>query len=501
MLKKLVERGFASRIFLGFVLGIIGGVVISTILRVNFFSSAVWLGFVGVALAFAFFRPSYLFAIVAVIAGTVLGSYRVSAELIGQDRLAGLVGKTVEISGQVKGDPDIDGESGSLRLEKLEINGENMRGVIYVSGRLGSDAERGDRLTIYGKMSEGFGAFSGAVYQPEVRSLEKQEPKDILISARDGLAESVREELGEREASLGIAYLLGMKNGLDEETLGILSLVGLTHLVVASGTHLGILVEGFRKTFGKISKLSGVFFSLLFIILFGMMIGWTASITRAVIVTGLTLVGEYAGRRFEAWRVIVIAMAVTLMINPMNLVDLGWMLSFASFIGIMVVAPSLRRVFYDRRKAPGKIAEILIATVSATVMCAPILLYYFGSLSLISVVANILILPTVPIAMGLTFLTGVVGFLPAFLLFDWMKIIVGGATNLILEYHLIVMEFFSRQTMFIIEIPKGKTEVLLLYIPIVVAIFVGSCVRARKKREMTKLVREHPEKYLRFSTD
>jgi len=328
---------------------------------------------------------------------------------------------------------------------------------------------------------------------------EKKGPQGMALVARDGFAESVTDTLGGEETRLGLAYLVGMKDGLDKETQEMLKTVGLTHIVVASGTHLGIIVEFFRKRFGKISRFAGALFGMVFIVLFAAVVGWTASITRAAIVAGLSMLGWYYGRKLGAMRVILIAMATTLLINPLYALDLGWQLSFASFVGIMLLEPMMVDFFFGKKQKPGVVAELMLASIAATLMCAPILLYYFGSLSLIALVANVLILPTIPMAMGMTFVTGLVGFLPAFFLFDWLRFIVVKITTLLLDYHLVVVKFFAKQTSFIISMPKNQAWVLLLYVPILVPFIVGY-VKKMRVRQKTKLrIRRNPERYLPYT--
>ena len=338
----------------------------------------------------------------------------------------------------------------------------------------------------------------------------KSAPYGIALEAREKFADSVNDTLGGKEAKLGLAYLVGMKDGLDKGTQEMLKAVGLTHLVVASGTHLSIIAEFFKKRFGKISRFAGLLFSLLFIFLFGQIIGWTASITRAVIVSTLSLLSWYYGRKVDAPRIILIAMAITLMINPLYVVDLGWQLSFASFTGILIIGPILTEFFYGRRRpkeklsswkkrAPGVVAEMFFASVSAVLMCSPILFYSFGSLSLISIVANLLIMPTIAVAMGLTFLTGLVGFLPNFFLFDWMRFVVAKVTGLLLDYHLFVMEFFSKQTAFIITIEKHSALIFLLYIPIIIMISAYYIKRMKRAKTARLRVYSNPAKYLPYT--
>ena len=345
-----------------------------------------------------------------------------------------------------------------------------------------------------------FEVVSVALMPEETRqSVAKKGPQGMALTVRDEFAESVTDTMGGKEAKLGLAYLVGMKDGLDEQTQEMLKAVGLTHIVVASGTHLGIIVEFFRKRFGKISRFAGALFSMVFIVLFASLIGWTASITRAAIVAGLSMLGWYYGRKLGAIRVILIAMAVTLLINPLYALDLGWQLSFASFAGIMLLEPLMAEFFFGKKQKPGVVAELVLASVAATLMCAPILLYYFGSLSLISLVANVLILPTIPFAMGLTFITGLVGWLPAFFLFDWLRFIVVKITTFLLDYHLAVVEFFAKQTSLIINMPKNQAWVLLLYIPILAPFVVGYVKKLQKRQKAKLRVRSDPERYLPYT--
>jgi len=417
------------------------------------------------------------------------------------------INETIEISGFIKTDPDIAEGVGAIKLWRLEFAGEEIPGMIYLSGKFDNSFERGDFLTVRGKVSNGFGTYVASIFHPSVVAIAKPEPGSITLRFRNAFVKAADKTIGTPESKLGLAYLFGMRNDLDDSLLESLSLVGLTHLIVASGTHLGIIVGFFRKKFGKISRFAGALFSLVFVLVFGQLIGWTASITRASIVSVLTIFSWYYSHKLEPWRIILIAMAITLMIDPMNIIDVGWLLSFASFIGIMILEPIITEFFYGKsrpeskktKQAPGTIMRIIIASTSAIIMCAPILLYFFGSISLIAIVANLLILPTIPVAMGLTFAAGLVGMLPSFFLFDVVKWAVGKITSILLDYHYVVIEFFSKQTSFIVSIPKYNSLVFLLYIPIVIVVAIYFINRSRNRTKAKLRVHSNPERYLPLS--
>ncbi|MBR3324334.1 ComEC/Rec2 family competence protein [Candidatus Saccharibacteria bacterium] len=285
--------------------------------------------------------------------------------------------------------------------------------------------------------------------------------EELVASTRGWLAERIELALPKREAKLGMSYLLGMKNEIDKELSKNLKAVGLTHIVVASGAHLSILVGIARKIFGRISRFSGLLFSVLFILFFMCMVGWTPSILRAGVMSILTLFSWYVGRKIAPWRLILMTAAFTLMLNPMFLMSLGWLLSFASYAGIMILGPELSRFFY-REKKPGFLASVILTTVAATLMTLPITLYYFGQVSLISVMANLLILPTLSYAMGLVFLAGIFYGLPG------VGMMVGFLAEKILDFHISVVEWFGEMEQFLIQIDLYEPRVFLLYLTILV---------------------------------
>lgn len=311
----------------------------------------------------------------------------------------------------------------------------------------------------------------------EVRIGVDSGTEELVTEARDWFSERISDVLPEREAALGRSYLLGMKSGIDKELSNNLKAVGLTHIVVASGAHLSILVEIARKIFGRLSRFSGLLFSILFIIFFMCMVGWTPSILRAGVMAILTLLSWYVGRKIAPLRLIIMVMAITLMMNPLFLTNLGWLMSFASYAGIMLLAPGMTKFFYGEKKL-GFIASTILTTIAATVMTLPLTLYYFGQVSIISVVANLLILPTLPYAMGLTFLTGVVSGVPV------LSTAVGFVAEKMLDFHIVTVEWFGGMEQFLIQIPPYNIMVFLIYVGVFVV--MAGCFGWRRWKNKTK---------------
>ena len=456
--------------------GVIFGMILGMVLRINYFASWWWILFAVFLLVIAYLKPKMAFVIIAGLAGMVLAFFRISAELVGQDYVRGLWGEKVVVAGVIAGDAETDEGATKFKLANLEFgdDGVDAEGELYVSVNANEDLKWGDTVVLEGKMLDGFGTYVGYLYKPKIRKWERPEPGNLVIKVRDWFAERITRLVPEPESKLGLSYLLGMKTGLPNEIDENLRVVGLTHIVVASGAHLAILVEVAKKIFGSLSRFAGLLFSVLFVLFFMCMVGWTPSILRAGIMTILTLLAWYVGRKFEPWRIILIVGAVTLMIEPGFLINMGWLLSFTSYGGIMVLGPKLTRFFYGVKK-PGFVGAMVITTISATLMTLPIALYYYGQISLISVVANLLILPTLPWAMGLAFLCGVLAGVPG------VEVAIGWCTTRMLGFHIGVVGWFGEMRQFLIEIPKYQWQVFLIYGLIVLALMAGWIWRKRKK--------------------
>ena len=462
-------------------MGIVVGVVLGLVFRINFFASPVWIGFAVGLMVLAYFRPKLIFIVIALIAGMVLAFFRVSSELAGENYIRQFYGQEVLITGTVDGDPETDESGTKIKLMDLKFGEDGVvaSGSLYISEYRNENLVRGDNVTLRGKLTEGFGTYVGYMYKPNIEKILKPEPGDWVLKVRSWFSERVKGLVPEPQVNLGLSYLLGMKAGLPDDLNENLRTVGLVHIVVASGAHLSILVEIARKIFGKLSRFAGLLFSVLFVVFFMTMVGWTPSIMRAGIMTILTLLAWYVGRKFAPWRIILIVAAGTLLVNPMFIINLGWLLSFASFAGIMILGPRLTKLFYGEKK-PGFVAEVIITTLAATLMTLPIILYYYGTVSLISVVANLLILPTLPYAMGLVFLSGAVVGVP------FLETAVGWLATKLLDFHIAVVEFFGGMKSFLIEIEPYQTWVFLIYLVIFVPLGIGLI-----RRKMVKLREEN----------
>lgn len=459
--------------FFGVISSIAGGLIFNNYVLLKW----PWFLVAMLLLVFSLVRPWKIMIACGFLAGMIIGNLRLAPEFQGQAYFQQMVGQEITISGKISEDPETAPGQVELRLAQLKIAESNLAGTLYVQlGGTNPRLERSDQIVLRGKLNEGFGVFVGTMFRPELIAVERAETGDIFARGKAKFAELVRDYIPSPEVDLGLGYLVGMKSGLSEEFTETLRAVGMTHVIVASGTHLGVLASAARKIFGRLSKFAGVLFSLLLISGFAMVVGFTPSMTRAALVSSLALLMGYVGRKFTPLRLLSFVATITLLINPLNFINLGWQLSFASFFALLILAPRLQKLFYGGKKIPW-LASMLLTSLAATVICAPILIYNFGSLSLLSFVANLFILPTLPYVMFLVLLTGVASILP------WLATIFGQLATWLLDAHIWLINYLSEKTMFIFELPSGNAWIFMWYLLVLALLISPMLKRLLRRRE------------------
>jgi competence protein ComEC len=318
-------------------------------------------------------------------------------------------------------DPEEVHLAGSLRVEGFGVP------MVY----------KGDVVQVEGKLFPTRGANQARISFAELSVVR---PGDSPIdSLRRRFVAGLQSVLPEPAASFGAGLLIGQRSTLPKETNDVLAVAGLTHLVAVSGYNLTILIGASRRLWGKRSKFQSALFSVALIVLFLLITGLSASIVRAAIVSLLSLGAWYYGREFKPLVLLALPAALTAGWNPFYVwSDIGWYLSFLAFFGVLGVAPLLARRLSKTGKV-NAITAVLLESVSAQVLTLPLIMYIFGRMSVIGLLANVLVVPLVPLAM-LGVLVAGIGGMVAPVISGWLA----WPTSLVLTYMLDVAAALSR---------------------------------------------------------
>lgn len=351
-------------------------------------------------------RPLALIAVVVV--GFILGLWRGSDVASTMLDYSQFIDRKVSVQGKVSVDPSYDDKGRlDMRLNDVTINGTSLPGTVRVRTFAPVQPHRGDTIRAEGKLYEGFGNYQAAIYYGDVTPLTQN--GDWVDGLRRQFAAVVYTNMPDPQASLGLGFLVGLKSVLPDTLDAQLKVLGLTHIVVASGYNLTVLVRLSRRLLEKQSRYQTIAVSAFLITGFVAVTGFSPSMSRAALVTGLALAAWYYGRRIHPVVLLLFAAAITAAVNPIFLwSDIGWWLSFLAFAGVMLLAPLLQRRLFGEQK-PKLIGQVVLETLSAQLLTLPLILFVFGDFSVLALLANVLIVPLIPLAMLLTFIGGLAG--------------------------------------------------------------------------------------------
>lgn len=376
-----------------------------------------------------------------VLCGLAVGLARGDAAQTDLTRYEPFIGYTVHVSGVIAEDPTlVDGGEQRVRVRDVQIGEHTLPGVVWVSTYAHAELKRSDAVTFRGELSEGFGNLPASMWRAQLVRADRPHYADVPRQVRDDFAQhGAGRAIPEPEVNLGMGFLTGQKSALPPELDEQLRILGLTHVVVASGYNLTILVRFGRGLLARRSKYLALASSLLLIAAFVGVTGASPSMSRAALVAVLSLLTWYVGRNIHPVALLAMAAGTTALIQPSYVWgDLGWLLSFLSFAGVMLLAPLIRDYFFSEKTGDNPIVRILVETTSAQLMTLPLIVYVFGQYSPYALLANLLVLPLVPLAMLLTFASGVIAWIvPA------LANIVGWPATIVLSYMTHVVDWMA----------------------------------------------------------
>ena len=334
--------------------------------------------------------------------------------------------------------------------------------LIYIDPFL--EVRQGDVLKVEGKVEKREKKEPLAFF-PKIEVLEKGSGgvSAKLFYFKSRTIAFFYETIPQKEAALLSGLVFGDKEGFTSEFKDNLAKSGTTHIVALSGFNITILVSAIALIFGYFFSRRLTFFLTVFaIVLFTIMVGAEASITRAALMGFIAILAPLVGRIYSVRNAIVLSALVMAVFNPEVLLSVGFQLSFLSLIGIVYLVPTIKKVFsLEERKTFLNWRENLLTTFSAQMMVAPLGLYYFGRLSFFSLAANMLILEAVPYAMAMGGILGVFGFFGDWLIFAGKTF--GWFAFVVLKYQVIIIDFFANSFQWsAFNMEKGKISLFFV---------------------------------------
>jgi len=327
------------------------------------------------------------------------------------------IGDNIRIISSVLSDPVSFPTSQYLRLAGLKVYLPSFPKVYY-----------GDKIVVEGVVN-------GDKLE-SAKLIKIEDTKTFLSGFRNAIINFYENSLPQPEAGLLGGIVIGAKGALSQTFYDQTKLAGVAHVVVASGTNVTFVVS---FLFGAITlflpRRKAIPFVILGILLYLFVSGFDAPLIRAAIMASVAFFSQEVGRMVNTWRILFITAALMLIYRPDWILDIGFALSFASTVAIMLFQ---KKIDAWLKKVPDVIRQDFSTTLAAQIGVTPILFVIFGQFNILSPLINVLVLWTVAPLMILGSIGGVVG-----LVFPSLGKIILILTYPLLWWFVRVVKFFN----------------------------------------------------------
>ena len=324
-------------------------------------------------------------------------------------RATGLEGQLASVTARCT-DYSYETEYGSAVETLLYLEGKPVRAKLYLNNHV--PMEPGDVLKGIFEMhiTTPEGEKESAYYSGKgifLMGYQEEEAELIKVSStpfwaypavwRQNLKDLINSAFPEDTVSFARALLLGDRTGIDYETNTALKVSGILHVVAVSGLHVTILFTliytlCFRRRF--LVALIGI----PVMVIFAAIAGFSPSVNRAAIMMILMMLAMLFDRDYDGPTELAFACLVMLVVNPLVITSASFQLSVSSVAGIFLFRDKIHdwldKVWSGRKHK--KIRKWIITSVSLTVsvmiLITPLVAYYYGTISLVNILTNVLAL-------------------------------------------------------------------------------------------------------------
>ncbi len=223
---------------------------------------------------------------------------------------------------------------------------------------------------------------------------------NVLARLKNGIRDVTRALIPEPDASFMLGLLIGDTGGVSKEIVADFRSTGTSHVLAVSGYNVS-LVANFAYAFFAfclIRRRSASVAVAAFLTFFVALSGAGASVVRAALMGGTSVVAALVQRRNAGWIALLLAATLMLLQDPLVIItDVGFRLSFAAVIGMRAFGKPFAHLFRWLPETFG-VRSACAETLSATVATLPIVMHDFGTLPVAALPVNMLVVPLVPFA-------------------------------------------------------------------------------------------------------
>gem|GEM_PF-3586811 len=299
-----------------------------------------------------------------------------------------------------------------LAVKPLE---NQLKDLVLVSVDFYSNFNKGDTIYVLGILDANsynpFDVFlnNKLVYTLQdgsVKIIQRAKGYDWFFNLHNFFVNKIKRMFSPRESFLANMIIFGKGGGYSREIDDLFRNAGLSHILVVSGMQLTMFID-ILNYIGFIFSLGLSFFifsSISFVIIFILLVGFSASMLRAGVMVFLQVIVKLNHRIYNMTNALLLSIFIILLINPVTLlVDMGFQLTFLSIMSLVYISPVITDLFslrFSDERCRNWIVAIS-AVIGVFLGMAPFLIYKMNNLSLVSPLANLVVIPLISPALSL----------------------------------------------------------------------------------------------------
>jgi competence protein ComEC len=232
--------------------------------------------------------------------------------------------------------------------------------------------------------------------------LKAPENSDLTARAEiiSGKIVNIFEDCGLTGNNLGLASAMsiGYRSDIDKNVESYFRAAGITHVLSVSGLHVGVIYSliCFILYFLKYGKVKKVIRHLIIIIclwIYAYIAGLCPSVCRSALMLSMVSIGDCFGRRSQTLNTVIFSAFILLLVNPLNIYDIGFQLSYLAVLGIVILYPILRNLIELKSSVLKYIRDLVLISFVAQLATFPLTMHYFGQFPNYFLLANLYAVP------------------------------------------------------------------------------------------------------------
>jgi len=223
---------------------------------------------------------------------------------------------------------------------------------------------------------------------------EESNFRRTVDAIREKIRSSMENVMPKQDAAAVFAMLFGGYGGIKPELTAAFTATGIVHILSVSGSHIALLAGTMQKVGSllRLSPLVTAVFVIVTVLIYAVFSGCVPPVVRSATMGIMTFVALALGREKDACIALAFVSLVMLAMSPQLIYDISFQLSFAATAGLLYLSPVLTKLLI---RLPKYVAINMAITIAAQLSVLPFLAWYFNSVSLSALIANILVVPII----------------------------------------------------------------------------------------------------------